>query len=205
MTTIIIIITCIISIMAFNNKDMFSKLLLNPYSVYHNKEYFRLLTHGFIHADWVHLFVNMLVFYSFGRIVEFNFHELEKIGYLHNPNLWFVFMYLSAIIVSSLTTFLNHKDNYHYNSVGASGGVSAVLFCSIFFSPLSRISLYAILPIPGIIFGPLYLAYCYYMSKRNADNINHDAHFIGAIYGFLFPLLIRWDLINLFIENLFNK
>jgi membrane associated rhomboid family serine protease len=146
----------------------------------------------------------MLVFYSFGSAVEYNFHLLEGAGYIHYANLWYISMYLVAIVVSSLTTLINHKDHGYYNSVGASGAVSAVLFCSIFFAPLSRISLYAIIPIPGIIFGPLYLAYCYYMGKKNTDNINHDAHFIGAIFGFLFPLIIRFDLIHNFIYQLFN-
>ena len=204
MTIIIIIVTSFISFLAFNNKDLFSKLMFNPYQVTHQNEYYRLLTHGFIHADWVHLGVNMLVLYSFGTMVEYNFKLLEQHGYMHYANIWFVFFYLTAIIISSLTTLIKHQDHEYYNSVGASGAVSAVLFCSIFFAPLSRISLYAILPIPGIIFGPIYLIYCQYMSKRNVDNINHEAHLIGAIFGFLFPLLIRFDLINLFTSQLFN-
>ena len=202
MTIILIAITCVISVLSFNNSDLFSKLMLNPFRVYHQKEYYRLITHGFVHADWMHLIVNMLVFYSFGNVVEYNFQLLEKAGILHNANLWFIGFYLAGIVISSLTTMFKHKDHEFYNSVGASGAVSAILFCSIFFSPLGKILLFAVIPIPGIIFGPLYLAYCYYMSKRNADNINHDAHFIGAVFGFLFPLMIRFSLYNIFIENL---
>ncbi len=178
--------------------------MLNPYRVHHNREYYRLLTHGFVHADWMHLIVNMLVFYSFGSVVEYNFHGLEEAGYLHYANLSYVFMYLVSIIISSLTTFIKHRNHDFYNSVGASGAVSAVLFCSIFFSPLNKVLLFAVVPIPGIIFGPLYLVYCYYMSKRNADNINHDAHFIGALFGFIFPLMIKFDLIYIFTSQLFN-
>ncbi len=205
MTLIIIIITTMISILAFNNQALFAKLMFNPYRVYHQKEFYRLITHGFIHVDWVHLIINMLVFYSFGTVVEYYFHRLEEAGILHFADLWFVFMYLVAIIISSLSTLIKHKHNIYYNSVGASGAVSAVLFCSIFFAPLSSISLYAILPIPGIIFGPLYLIYCQYMSRRNVDNINHEAHFIGAIFGFLFPMMIKFDLINTFTSQLFTR
>jgi len=205
MTIILIIITSLISMIAFNDTALFSKLMFNPYRVYHNREYYRILTHGFVHADWMHLIVNMIVFYSFGTNVEYYFHQLEGAGYLHHANLWYISMYLIAIVVSSLTTLIYHKDHGYYNSVGASGAVSAVLFCSIFFAPLNQIFLMAIIPIPGIIFGPLYLAYCYYMGKKNADNINHDAHFIGAVFGFIFPLIINFNLIYNFIDLLFNK
>jgi membrane associated rhomboid family serine protease len=203
-TTIIVAITAIVSVWAFNNKDVFSKLQLNPYQVYHRKEYYRLLTHGFIHADWTHLIVNMLVFFSFGTVVEQYFKQCENEGLVHYSEVWYVFMYLSAIIISSLTTLKKQRDNWLYNAVGASGAVSAILFCSIFFSPLNRIYIMGIIPIPGIIFGPLYLFYCQYMGKRNMDNINHDAHFIGAVYGFLFPLLISVKLIYFFINQLLN-
>jgi membrane associated rhomboid family serine protease len=205
MTLIFVIITSAISVLAFSNEQIFSKLQFNPYQVYHRKEYYRLLTHGFIHADWVHLFVNMLVLYSFGTVVEGYFQQLETEGLMHFANAWFTFMYLSAIVVSSLTTLKKYKDNILYNSVGASGGVSAVLFCSIFFAPYNKISLYAVLPIPGIVFGVLYLIYSQYMNKKNIDNVNHDAHFIGAVYGFLFPLLIKLNLVYFFINQLLNR
>ena len=207
MTLLIIILTVLTSFLAFNNNELFSKLMFNPYQVHHRKEFYRLLTHGFIHADWMHLIVNMFVLYSFGSVVEQYLQHYEDIGYLHFASAWYVFMYLVAIIISSLTTLRKHKNNVYYNAVGASGAVSAVLFCSIFFAPLNGIG-FMFLPsnvsIPGIIFGPLYLLYCHYMSKRNADNINHDAHFIGAIFGFLFPMMIKFELLKDFIDRLFH-
>jgi len=190
--------------MAFNNEQVFSKLQFNPYQVYHRKEYYRLLSHGFIHADWMHLIVNMFVLYSFGRAVEEYFHQLEAEGLMHYANFWYILMYLSAITISSLTTLIKFKDNALYNSVGASGAVSAVLFCSIFFDPYRKIILY-FLPIPGLIFGILYLIYSQYMGKRNMDNINHDAHFIGSVFGFLFPLIIKFEFIHIFINQLLNR
>lgn len=205
MTLIFVLVTTVISILAFNNGQLFSKLQFNPYQVYHRKEYYRLISHGFIHADWLHLFVNMFVLYSFGTAVENIFAILEAQGMMKFGKAWFTFMYLSAIVFASLTTLKKHKDNVYYNSVGASGAVSAILFCSIFFEPWNTLQLYFAIPIPAIIFGVLYLFYSHYMSKRNMDNINHDAHFIGAVFGFLFPLLINFDLIYNFLNQLLRR
>ena len=198
MTIVLLCVTCLVSILAFNNDQLFSKFQFNPYQVYHRKQYYRLLSHGFIHADWMHLIVNMIVLYFFGTRVEFDF--VSNIGTAGIA--WYTFMYLAAIVFASVTTLKKHKDNPLYNSVGASGAVSAVLFCSIFFDPWRRIYLNFFIPIPAIIFGVGYLIYSQYMSRRNIDNINHDAHFIGAVFGFLFPLLIKLDFIHIFIDRL---
>lgn len=205
MTLAFIIITSIISIVAFGNRQLFAKFQFNPYQVYHRKEYYRLLSHGFIHADWMHLIVNMIVLYSFGNAVESYFGQLEAEGLMNHAEIWFSFMYLAAIIFSSVTTLKKYKDDFMYNSVGASGGVSAVLFCSIFFNPWAKLGLYFVIPVPAIIFGVGYLIYSQYMSKKNIDNINHDAHFIGAVFGFLFPLLIKFSFIYIFINQLTGR
>lgn len=205
MTIVFIIITALVSILAFNNEHLFSKMKFSPYQVYHRKEYYRLLSHGFVHADWVHLIVNMIVLYSFGSAVENYFNQLELLGIIKFGKAWFTFMYLAAIVFSSLTTLAKHKDHIFYNSVGASGGVSAILFCSIFFDPWAKLGLYFVIPVPAIIFGIGYLIYSQYMSKRNTDNVNHDAHFVGAVFGFLFPLLIKFDLIHIFLNQLLGR
>ena len=204
MTILLIIITSIISIIAFKQRELFDKLQLNPYAVYHKKEWYRIISHGFLHADWVHLFVNMFVLFSFGSSVENIFKQLAANGIIKSPILSFVLLYFLSMIFATVTTIAKQKDNHWYNSVGASGAVSAVVFTSIFFQPLAKLYFYAVLPIPGIIFGVLYLAYSHYMSKRGGDNINHDAHFIGAVFGFVFPLFLDPKLITLFIEQLFN-
>lgn len=205
MTIVFIIITCIVSVLAFSNRELFARLQFNPYQVYHRKEYYRLVSHGFVHADWMHLIVNMIVLYSFGSAVERYFGQLEGEGLMNHGNVWFTFMYVAAIIFSSVTTLKKYKDNIMYNSVGASGAVSAVLFCSIFFNPWATLSLYFFIPLPAIIFGVGYLIYSQYMSKKNVDNINHDAHFIGAVFGFLFPLLIKFSFIYIFINQLLRR
>lgn len=204
MTIFIVIITAIVSIMAFSRPDLIRKLSFNPYQVYHRKQYYRFITHSLVHADWVHLFINMFVLFSFGAAVEHYFRNLEARNMLSSPILAYLLLYAGAIIVSSLTTLKKHKDNHWYNSVGASGGVSAVIFTSIFFDPWRSLLLFAVIPIPGIIFGILYLAYSHYMSKKAADNINHDAHFIGAVFGLVFPLLINLSLFGEFIGRLFR-
>jgi membrane associated rhomboid family serine protease len=204
MTYLLIALTSIISILAFNNRTLFGKLQLNPYSVFHKKEWFRVLSHGFLHADWIHLFINMFVLYSFGQSVENIFEQLAVEGIIKSPVLSFVILYFGGMIFATVTSIKNHKDDYWYNSVGASGAVSAIIFTHIFFYPLRAIELYAIIPIPGIILGVAYLVYSQYMSKRGKDNVNHDAHFIGAVFGFLFPILLEPKLINVFLNQLFN-
>ncbi|HSH52358.1 MAG TPA: rhomboid family intramembrane serine protease [Bacteroidales bacterium] len=203
MTIFIIIVTSLISIAAFGNRNLFEKLQLNPYQVYHKKEWYRLISHGFLHADWIHLIINMIVLLSFGSAVENIFKQLAANGIIKSPVLVFVLLYFISMIAATLTSVFKQKDNAWYNSVGASGAVSAVIFTSIFFQPLSRLYLYAVIPIPGIVFGVLYLGYSHYMSKKGGDNINHDAHFIGAVVGFIFPLFINPSLIHVFLNQLF--
>jgi membrane associated rhomboid family serine protease len=204
MTLIIVLITSIVSVMAFSRPELMIRLQFNPYQVYHRRQYYRLLTHALLHADWVHLFINMFVLFSFGNAIEIYFGQLEASGVTRYPVLLYLLLYTGAVVVSSLTTLFKHKDNHWYNSVGASGGVSAVIFTSIFFAPWQNLLLYAIIPIPGVVFGILYLAYSHYMSKKASDNINHDAHFIGAVFGLFFPLLIDFRLLGIFTEQLFR-
>jgi membrane associated rhomboid family serine protease len=201
MTLVFIIITCIISVLAFNNDHLFLKMQFNPYQVYHRKQYYRLISHGFIHADWMHLIVNMIVLYSFGTAVETYLGRYEMRGDIQFSKVWFTILYLVGIVISSLLTLKKQKDNPSYNAVGASGAVSAVTFCAIFFAPYSELLLYAFIPIPGIVFGILYLVFSQYMSRRGNDNINHDAHFVGAVFGFLFPLIIKFQFIHIFLDQ----
>jgi len=204
MTILLVAITSIISVIAFNKHELFDKLQLNPYATYHKKEWYRIISHGFLHADWVHLFVNMFVLFSFGRVVESIFKQLAYEGIIKSPVLTFVILYFGSMIMATITTIKKQKDNQWYNSVGASGAVSAVIFTSIFFQPLANLYFYTVIPIPGIVFGILYLAYSHYMSKRGGDNINHDAHFIGAVFGFLFPILLEPKLFFVFINQLLS-
>jgi len=204
MTYVIIIFTALVSIPAFSNHQWFSKLQFNPYQVYHRKEIHRLLTHGFLHANWMHLIINMMVLFFFGPIVEKYMGQILNPGMQHWSKLIYLFFYFGGIIVASLISLYKYRDNIWYNAVGASGAVSAVIFFYIFFNPWERIYFYGILPVPGIIMGILYLVYSHYMSRRGTDNVNHDAHMVGALFGFIFPLFIDYHLISYFLDRLFS-
>ena len=171
-TYVLIAINVLMSVVAWNNANLMQKWIFHPVSIARNGDYGRFLTSGFIHADGMHLFFNMFALFSFGRNVEFQLVLLygELGQYL------MVIIYLLAILASDLPSYFKHKKDMYYSALGASGAVSAVIFASIYFSPLNKISLYFI-PIPGFIFGILYLAYCSYMVKNAKDNIGHDAHF----------------------------
>jgi membrane associated rhomboid family serine protease len=176
-TIFIIIITVIASLSAWNKPELLQKNMMNPYRVYHNKEYIRFITSGFIHADYTHLFFNMFSFYMFGKLSE------SILGPLN-----FILLYLLGIIVSDIPTYLKYRNVSHYNSLGASGGVSSVIFSYILIYPLENLSVMFI-PMKCFIFGFLYLFYCYYMAKRGRDNINHDAHFYGALFGVVYTAI----------------
>jgi membrane associated rhomboid family serine protease len=199
MTVPIILVTAIVSYIGFQKRDFFARFLFNPYQVFFRREWHRMLTHGFLHADWLHLIINMMVLWSFGLAVEQYFSQLTQ-----SPGFVFLLFYLIAIVVSSLPTLWKHKEDYHYNAVGASGAVSAVLFASILFNPWQKVYFYGILGVPGILMGVGYLWYSRYMAIRANDNINHDAHFFGAVFGFVFPLFLEPRLIIHFLKALMS-
>jgi membrane associated rhomboid family serine protease len=200
-TIIIVVITAIVSIVCFQREDLFRKFDFSPYYIIRKKEWYRFLSHGFVHANWIHLIINMLVFFSFGTHVENIFKELESRHMLFSAHLGYIVLYFGGMVIAAISTLVKHRDDPYYASVGASGAVSAVLFTSIFFSPLDKILFYGILPMPGIVFGILYLVYSTYMGRSGQDNVNHDAHLWGAVFGFVFPLLIDPHLIKIFINQ----
>lgn len=183
-TITLVIITALLSIAAFNDTRLSERLILWPARMQRAKEYYRLLTSGFIHADWMHLAFNMFTLFFMGQFVEQAF-----IMYGLTPWLY-VLMYLAGIVVASLPSFYKHRDNPYYRSLGASGGVASVLFASVYFAPWTTIRIFFI-PMPNILFAVLYLIYSAYMSRRSSDRINHDAHFWGAVWGFVFTLAIE--------------
>jgi membrane associated rhomboid family serine protease len=202
-TLIIVIITVLTSVAAFRRRELFYRLDLSPARVVHKKEYYRIFTHAFLHADYFHLGINMLVLYSFGSYIEGVFSQLEAAGVIFSGPLSFILLYVSSIALASVSTVTRYRNNEAYSAVGASGAVSAIVFTYIFFAPLEKIYFYMVLPIPGILFGILYLVYSSYMGRRKSDNINHSAHFWGAVVGFVFPILLEPSLFKVFLQNLF--
>ncbi len=200
MTLILIAITVAVSWTAFNSESLLGKLQFNASKIYHNHEFHRLITHAFVHANWEHLIVNMIVLYSFGSAIEVYF----KSYFGDKALVYYLLLYFGGILASNIYAMIKYYNNYFYNAVGASGAVSGVLFASIFFDPWNMIYFFGILPIPGIVFAVLYLVYSYQMSHKKSDNVAHDAHFLGALYGFIFPVLLNPDLFELFLDKLFR-
>jgi membrane associated rhomboid family serine protease len=183
MTIILIAITVICSFLAWNNPSVLSKSIHNPYMAFHRKEYYRLLSSGFIHGDYMHLFFNMYSLYLFGDAIEYYFNE----AFGSSGSYYFLALYLIGIVFANLPDFFSKKNNPAYSSLGASGGVSSIVFASVILSPLSKMGIFPIpVMIPAYIFAVIYVAYSIYMDKRQGDNINHMAHLWGGIWGVLF-------------------
>lgn len=196
-TYIFIGITVAISFLAWEKKELLSKFMMNPYRIHRNREYYRFITSGFIHQDHMHLLLNMFSFYFFGRAVE------QVFGYVFGGmgNLYFIALYLLAIVISDLPSYQKFKNYTGYNSLGASGGVSAVIFAFIIFQPLSPICIFIQLCLPGFIMGLLYIIFSYYQGKKSNDNINHDAHLYGALFGLIFCVILYPSSIPRFIDQ----
>ncbi|MEO6136841.1 MAG: rhomboid family intramembrane serine protease [Ginsengibacter sp.] len=203
-TLIITVITVVVSLLGFKNQELINKLIFYPPAVTQNKEYYRFITCGFIHADLAHLAFNMISFYLFSDgLVEPAFIEyFGEYGKFALASMYFV-----ALVVCLLPTYFKNKNNENYRSLGASGAVSAVVFAGLMISPLSQIGFFIIPPIiPGFIFGPLYLLISFYMDKRGGDNINHSAHIWGAIFGLAFIIVAtrlysNVDIVSTFVES----
>lgn len=204
-TLIIVIVTVLTSVAAFRRRELFYRFDLSPSRVVHQGQYYRIFTHAFLHADYWHLGINMLVLYSFGTYIEQKFAAMEAQGVIFSGTFFYLLLYLGSIAVASISTVTRYRNQENYSAVGASGAVSAVVFAYIFFAPLNKIYFYMVLPIPGILFGVLYLVYSSYMGRRNKDNINHSAHFWGAVAGFLFPLLLDPSLFMDFLDQLLMR
>jgi len=199
-TIVICGITAITSFLAFSNHTLFDELIFWPYRIWRNNEWHRLVSSGFIHADLGHLIFNMFALYTFGSYVVEPAFAAEFGG---KGLSMYVIMYFAAIAVADVYHLFTQKDNYMYRALGASGGVSAVIFASILFNPFGKIGIMFIpVGIPAYIFGPLYLLYCTYAARRNNDNVGHTAHFTGSIFGFIFPLIFEPSLLPHFISVL---
>ena len=198
-TYIIIGITALASYKAFQDGSLKWKLIFNAYQIKERKEWYRFFSHGLIHADWIHFGFNIYVLYVFGKSVELSFVSIfGPVRGLLN----YILLYSGALLASSVYSFVKNQDNPHYNALGASGAVSAVLFSFIAMYPNSDLSLMFIpIPIKGWILGTLYLLYSHYMAKKEMDNIGHDAHFWGAVFGFVVTFVFEPKLFGAFISN----
>ncbi len=202
-TIALIAITVLTTLAAFNDVSLLNKLILFPFGMREPKDYYRMLTSGFIHADFNHLIFNMITLYFFGQNAQYILGGVT--GSQATGSVLFVVLYLSAIIISAIPGFTKHKNHSYHRELGASGGVSAILFFTIYYFPWSKVE-FMFIPfgIPAILFAIAYTAYSIYMSKRGADNIAHDAHLGGAAYGFVFAFLVDPTHGRLFLHELLN-
>ncbi|HVI27015.1 MAG TPA: rhomboid family intramembrane serine protease [Xanthomonadaceae bacterium] len=195
-TVLLILATVVVSWLAFDRPRLMDRLLLWPPAIARRHEYDRLITHGFVHADLQHLLFNMITLYFFGRLVEGVF--VRYIGHLG-----FLAFYLSALVVAILPTWLRHRHDPNYRSLGASGAVSAVLFAFILMQPWALIFVF-FLPVPAVLYAAFYIGYSIWSQRQGTDNVNHSAHLWGAGYGVLFALMVEPRLGPAFLARLLN-
>lgn len=194
-TLILVAITCVVSFAAMNNPTLLDKLILWPPAVNRKQQWYRLVSYGFIHADFMHLLFNMLTLYFFGRVMEdFYTARLGVAG--------FAIFYVAALVASILPSYLGHRDDTRYYSLGASGAVSAVLFAFILFEPWGMLGVFFIVPVPAIVFAGLYVWYSVWSERRGGDRTNHSAHLWGAAFGVAFTLVIEPRVFPHFLQQL---
>lgn len=182
-TMILIAANVIFSLIGFSNASFTDKTIMTPYLVKRKSQYYRMITSGFLHADFIHLFFNMFTLFFFGSAIEYYFAKYGLGG-----KATYLLLYFLSLVASDIPSYLKHKDDYHYHSLGASGAVSAVVFASIVFGPWNEIRLYGAISISFMIYAILFILYCINMGKKANDNINHDAHLWGSLFGLVFTV-----------------
>jgi membrane associated rhomboid family serine protease len=197
-TYIIMGLTVLVSFAAWKQPGLMGSFMMNPYTTSTKNEYHRFVTSGFIHKDHMHLLFNMFSLYFFGIAVERVFQSVfGSLGAIY-----FILLYVLAIVVSDIPTYMKHRHDVGYNSLGASGGVSAIIFAFIIFRPLQEICIYIAFCMPGFILGTLYIIFSWYQGRKSNDNINHDAHLYGALFGLIFCIVLYPASIPLFFEQI---
>ncbi len=196
-TLIIVIITCLVSITAFNRPGDIDKLSFWPYQMHRSNEYYRFLTSGLVHRDFIHLFFNMITLFFMGDAVE------QFFTVMLGSKWYYPLMYVLGLVLPDMFNFFKYKNASHWSSIGASGAVSAVVFSCVLFAPWQTIYVF-IIPIWFILYAVLFLIYSVYMSRRGGDGIDHTAHFYGALLGLIFPIVINPQVLPFFLNRLLN-
>lgn len=192
--TLIFAITLATSLLGlFTAPQLLDRSLFRPYWLLRRKEYFTVISSGFVHADLLHLIFNMMTFYFFAFPLE------RYIGTVQ-----FVVLYFVGLLISHAGTYYKQRNNPEYASLGASGAISAVLFAAIVYSPNQSLYILPIpFPIPAPLFGVLYLAYTWWASRHPHGRINHDAHLGGALTGLAFVALTTPSAYGYFFRSVF--
>ena len=172
-TLAIIVLTVFCSFIGFRDPGFTERFLFSIPEVLASKQYYRLFTSAFLHADWNHLLLNMITLFFFGRTIEMFLGPSR-----------FLLVYFAAIVGGSLLALWLHR-HHEYRAYGASGGVCGMIFSYIVLFPGSTINFHMFIPVPAWLYAILFLAGSFFALKRGADNIGHDAHLGGAIVGLL--------------------
>ncbi len=190
-----------ISLWGFRSPSVFHQLMHYPYVEARDRSYHRMITSIFLHGSWLHLLVNLFVFFTFGEAIEYLFIQLfgSALGRIN-----FILLFLLSGLMASVFTFRKHLHDPNFRSVGASGSISGVMFAYVLFFPLQNLYLYGLIPIPGIIVGVLYLWYSNYAAKREGGRIDHSAHFYGAVTGLIFTIVIYPKSVSMFVQQLMS-
>jgi membrane associated rhomboid family serine protease len=198
-TLLIIIFTSLVSYQGFNQYAFIDRLKHFPAKEAAGGEYYRLLTSGFIHADWTHLLVNMFVLYSFGEFIER--YIITEFGQVPG-RIIYLGLYLCNIVLANIPTTISKRHTPSFSSIGASGAVSGIIFIYILMNPWSMLYLFFIIPVPAIIAGTGYLIYSSWAAKHGHGRLDHSAHFAGAIAGMLMIILLKKEIIAVFFHRL---
>ena len=181
---LLIVFNALVSYKGFSESPFFEQYKFSVLAI-QQQQYFRLLSSGFLHVDTAHLIFNMFALYMFGDVV------IQITGVF-----LFMMIYILSLLAGNYFTYVNHKNEPSYSAVGASGAVSGIVYSSILLFPQMQLALiFFPIPMPGYMFGILYLLYTLFGMKRRRDNIGHTAHFGGAVSGFVITLIIFPSLI----------
>lgn len=181
--------------LAFNQARIMNRLVFWGPGIARG-QFDRFITYGFVHGDGFHLLFNMITLFFFGSFIEQFYRQYAF-------NMGFALFYLGGLIISILPSYLKHKNNANWYSLGASGAVSAILFAFILFRPWNIIYIFFI-PVPAIIFAILYISYSIWAERRGNSNINHSAHLWGAAYGMLMTIILEPQVLLVFLQQLTN-
>lgn len=201
LTITIILITSLVSLTTlFQYPDKIYDLSLRPTMIRDRKQFYRFLTSGLVHADLLHLGFNMFSLYFCGRFIEEIFENIFQ------SKFYFLLFYVLAIVFSNIPTYIRHKNDDYYSSVGASGAISAVIFAMVLFAPWARIY-FIIIPMPLILYAVVYVAMTVYLDRRTqgvGGGINHSAHLWGALFGLIFPIIFKPAIFLFFLQQLIH-
>ncbi|MDQ3073928.1 MAG: rhomboid family intramembrane serine protease [Bacteroidota bacterium] len=178
-TTVLLGLILVASLAAFNDESLKRRWMLHPYGIVNGGRSFTIFTSAFIHNDTMHLLFNGLALYFFGPTLE------RVVGPLS-----YVLIYLAGILFSDLTTIVRHRDDPRYYALGASGVISAVILAFVMLFPMAMIGVFFMPPMPGWLFGLLYIGFSMYASRKQYDNVAHEVHLWGALIGVVMVLLL---------------